>query len=87
MMKDYNARLMHGFLSCLQILPAVICKREDAMGSEDFNMGEAKTEEEMEELMKKADDIYKKMYDNEPQIKIVISGSFLELVDKGVVPM
>ena len=35
-MKDYEKRLMSGLCFALQALPAVLAKKEDAIGSEDL---------------------------------------------------
>ena len=36
-MKDYNHRLLSGFVFAMQALPAVLAKKEDAIGVEDLS--------------------------------------------------
>ena len=72
----------------MQMIPAVICKKEDAVNVEDVDYNVLdKSPEEVAAMTQKIQDNWARMIGNEPQIKMVLAGSMLELIEKGVVEM
>ena len=70
------------------MLPAVICRKEDAVNVDDvdFNVLD-KSPEEVAAMTQKIQDNWARMIRNEPQIKMVLAGNMLELIEKGVIEM
>ena len=75
------------FINALQSLPAVLAKREDAIGAEDINVDQFGDlpKEELEVLRaKKTEELFLKALRNEPQIKLVLGGCAMEMVEAGI---
>ena len=72
----------------MEMLPAVICRKEDAVNVDDvdFNVLD-KSPEEVAAMTQKIQDNWARMIRNEPQIKMVLAGNMLELIEKGVIEM
>jgi hypothetical protein len=87
LLKDYDARLMFGFTTAMQMLPMILCKKEDAVGQNDLDLTNITTKEGAEKLAKDGKEMFEKMMKNEPQIKMVLGGSILEMIEKGVIEL
>jgi hypothetical protein len=75
---------MFGFLSAMQLLPMIICKKEDAIGQTDLDLSSITTREDVEKMEEQGKDIMQKIMKNEPQVKMVMGGMILEMVQKGI---
>ncbi len=86
MLRDYNDLCVDGFNVAMQILPPIMCRKEDAMGQEDLDFSKiaGDDEEARAEEMKKMNDSKTKQARNEPLIRVFLGGAFLELVERGI---
>ena len=63
-------------------MPNMLAKKEDAM-SQDLMKFDFSDPNEVAKMMELARESLKKMYANTPQIKIMVGGNFLEMVERG----
>ena len=83
LLKDYQTFCYAGFLQSMLIVPTVLVKKEDALG-QDVMAGDLTDPEVAEEMMRKATEKQKVAFRNEPQIKVVIAGNFLDMIERGI---
>ncbi len=82
-MKDFNKFAYIGFWYAFFALPFMLAKKEDAIGQEAFaaDMSDPeKVKEQAEKLQKR----FEQAVANEPQIKIMLGGAFLDMVKRGI---
>ena len=48
-------------------------------------LGDQPTEEQMQEQAKKQEEMFLKALKNEPQIKLVLGGCVMEMIEKGII--
>ncbi len=83
LVKDFDRYAYVGLDVTITALPALLAKEEDAMTQEDFK-GDWTDQDTVNKVMDKMRDMSLKALTNEPQIKIVIGGNFIDLFKKGV---
>ena len=81
--KDYDRFSFHGFHASVTKLPNILANKDNAK-SEDLVKYDFSDPNDVEKMMRRARDRLKTMYANTPQIKIMIGGNFLEMVDRGL---
>ena len=82
-MKDYQKFCYVGFIMAMMIVPSVLVKKEDAFGQEVMS-GDLSDPKVVEEMMRKAQESQKVGFKKEPQVKVVIAGNFLEMIERGI---
>ena len=68
----------------LMALPMILCNKDDAIGDDFLEVKNPDDPEEMKKFQENWKRQMSRAFRNEPQIKIVMGGNFLELVDDGV---
>ena len=66
----------------LWILPVIISRPEDTIGQDEIKM-DPSDPASVAEAVKRGRERMEKAMDNEPQIKRVMGGNFLEMVERG----
>ena len=85
-MKDYNKFAVLGFIMSLNVLPGLLAKKEDAVGQEVMNF-DFTDPKEVERVFKMMSEKMKIIYKNTPQVKTMIVGNFLDMIERGVIKM
>ena len=70
----------------LWVLPNVLSKQEDVFGQEDMK-GDISDPKVLEAIMVEFRKKARIMFDNQPQIKKVIQGTLLDMVDRGLLEL
>ena len=81
-MKDFNHYAFIGFFFSFIALPAILAKREDAIGQEEMAISE-----DPEQTKKASENIHEmgiRAAKNQPQVKIMLSGIFHDMIKRGV---
>ena len=76
-----------GLMMSLWVLSSILCKKEDTMGQEDSDVIDLQGTEKMAEMVEKGRVMGGKRFSNETQIKTVVVGNFLELVEIGLLKL
>ena len=79
--KDFDQFCVLGFIMSLNILPSVLAKKEDALAQDDIDF--ADIEKGFADAMEKLKIVYR----NTPQVKVMIGGNFLDMVERGIIKM
>ncbi len=83
LLKDYNSRLPYAFVMAADMITEIICRKEDAVANDEVSFEDANADV----VNEKMDALRRRMFENEPQIKAVLAGTFMELVDKGLIEL
>ena len=82
-MKDFNDHAFIGFWFAMIALPMVLAKKEDAVGQEVFS-GDPSDPDRVEEMSLDARKKMEQAIRNEPQIKVMLGGTFLDMMKRGI---
>ena len=82
LLRDYDRYAYIGFIMSLWILPVIISRPEDTIGQDEIKM-DPSDPASVAEAVKRGRERMEKAIDNEPQIKRVMGGNFLEMVERG----
>ena len=70
----------------LMAVPNVMANKENAVGQDAFE-GDLSTPEGIEEMMKKFKEKYKIVFEKQPEIKTVLHGICIEMLEHGYIEM
>jgi hypothetical protein len=87
MLTDYNNTCLHGFSVSLQLVPMILCKKEDIIGQGDIDFSKIMDPESKKVEIKKLQNAKMAAIKNEPQIKTVIGGNMLEMIERGIIKL
>lgn len=81
-MEDYKKYSYYGYISCTMVTPGMLARKEDAITPADLQ-GDWNDKDELKKIMEGVTVKAKRAFANEPYMKVVLQGAFMEMVEYG----
>ncbi len=83
LLADFNDHAFVGFWFAMLALPAVLAKKEDTISQETLS-GDLTDPSRIKEVLNDAQKRAEQAAKNEPQIKVMLGGAFLDMIKRGI---
>ncbi len=83
LLKDYDEYCYVGFQMALWILPTILMPVDLSFSQDEFKFEDIQDEAKMAEVMKEFEGRINEAYNRSPQIRIVMSGNMIEVLERG----
>ncbi len=84
-MKDFDRFAVVSFFDSLWVVPPFYVSQEDQVGQEAMKGVDLEDKEQVKAMMENMYGKMQRSYEKVPEIKAIIAGNYLDLVDRGVI--